>query len=120
MIALSDMAGLLCTLAVDPPRGVHTFIACGPAVYSTRQIYDLLRRASGRGEGRAWLPAWVWRVAARLFDALRARPAGTTYEIMFGSEVYDGSAVTRVTGWRPSVRLEDVLCRLVNSRDVAG
>lgn len=120
MIALPDMAGLLCALAVDPPRGCHTFIACGPAVYSTRQIYDLLRRASGRTEARAWLPAWAWRAAAHLFDAVRARPAGTTYEIMFGSEVYDGSAVTRVTGWRPTVRLEDVLCRMVGNGDGAA
>lgn len=119
MIALPDMAGLLCALAADPPPGCHTFVACGPADYSTRQIYDLLRRAAGRREARSWLPLWAWRAAARVFDALRLRPAGDTYEIMFGAEVYDGSAVTRVTGWRPSVRLEDVLGRRVND-GVAG
>lgn len=109
MIALPDMVGLLCTLAVRPPAGCRTFIATGPDVYSTRQIYDLLRRAEGRPPGRAWWPAWVWRLAGRALDVVRGRAAGTTYEIMFGDEVYDGSAVTAALGWSPRVRLEDVL-----------
>ena len=52
MIALPDMVGLLCALAARPPAGCQTFIATGPDVYSTRQIYDLLRRVEGRPPGR--------------------------------------------------------------------
>jgi len=78
-------------------------------VYSTRQIYDLLRSAEGRPQGQAWWPVWVWQLAARALDILRGRQGGTTYDIMFGDEVYDGSAVTAATDWSPRIRLEDML-----------
>ncbi|MCB1706651.1 MAG: NAD-dependent epimerase/dehydratase family protein [Halioglobus sp.] len=105
MIALDDLVSLLLRIAQQPPPGVQTWIACGAGSYSTREIYDLLRAARGRGPGVAWLPHWAWRLGARLIDTV-APGAESTYDKIFGTELYSNAAVTRDTGWQPQLTLE--------------
>jgi UDP-glucose 4-epimerase len=88
---------------------VQTWIACGADSYSTREIYDLLRAALGKGPGVAWLPHWVWQWGSYLLDRFFARGAEPTYTKLFGWELYDNAAVVQWTGWRPRIKLEDVL-----------
>ena len=109
MIALPDLVELLCLLASSPASGVSTWIASGEHSYSTRDIYDCLRRASGRGMGIAWLPLWGWRLAAALLD-LSTSPGGeSTYDKLFGTELYSNAALLAATDWRPHSHLEQVL-----------
>ncbi len=110
MIALEDLVELLCVIAQRPPlSGVHTWIACGMDSYSTQTIYDLLRGASGKDRGIAWLPRWVWRAGARLLDLASGRRDESTYDKLFGAELYTNAAVLRDTDWQPRIRLEDVV-----------
>ncbi|HEY6132052.1 MAG TPA: NAD-dependent epimerase/dehydratase family protein [Halioglobus sp.] len=109
MIALEDLVKLLCAIAQRPPSGVHTWIACGVDSYSTRDIYDLLRQACGKGRGIGWLPHWVWRLCAHLMDLATGRADESTYDKLFSTEVYSNAAVLAETNWRPQVRLEDVI-----------
>ncbi len=110
MIALSDLVELLCLIAQQPPsHGVRTWIASGIESYSTQAVYDMLRKARGKGRGSNWWPHWVWRVGARLLDIASNQRGESTYEKLFGTELYSNAAVLADTQWRPQTRLEDVI-----------
>jgi nucleoside-diphosphate-sugar epimerase len=113
MIALQDLVDLLCHLALDPPSGVHTWIACGEQAYSTRAIYDLLREANGQRRGVGWMPLWAWRSGAWLQDQLTGATTERTFDKLFGTEIYSCAAVQVATGWQPRVALENVVDALV-------
>ena len=109
MIALGDLVELLCVIAQRPPLGMYTWIACGPQAYSTQEIYDLLRESQGKGRGIAWLPQWVWRWGAWLLDVVARRGRDSTYDKLFGTELYSNAAVTQATSWRPEITLADTM-----------
>jgi nucleoside-diphosphate-sugar epimerase len=109
MIAVQDLVGLLCKVTNDPAPGVQTWIACGDHPYSVRAIYDLMRTASGKGAGVAWLPRWGWRLGAALLDLLSPGGNESTFDKLFGTELYSNAAVLAHTAWRPSRQLEDVI-----------
>ncbi len=113
MIALPDLVALMCDLARHPPTGVNTWIVCDDEGYSTRYLYDLLRAAEGRDRGVAWLPRWAWRLLADVVDKLRGRSGGATFDKLFGTELYDNSAVTMAMNWRPVGRLPETAAELL-------
>jgi nucleoside-diphosphate-sugar epimerase len=113
MIALPDLVELLCEIADHPPAGVQTWIACDGRAYSSRDLYDLLREAGGRGRGAAWLPRWGWRLAASLLDRLRPRPGESTWDRLFGYELYSNRALLAATGWRPRSTPREMVGALV-------
>lgn len=116
MIALEDLVDLLCIIAQHPPPpGVRTWIACGAESYSAQAIYDLLRKASGKGRGVAWLPRWAWWASAHLLDMAAGRRNDSTYDKLFATEVYSNAAVVRDTGWQPRIRLEDVVAQIAGA-----
>lgn len=115
MIALEDLVELLCNLVADPPQGVHTWIACGPQAYSTRDIYDCLHKVSDRGSWGGWLPRWVWRLGAALLDLLTGRRGESTWQRLFGDELYTSEAVMRARNWHPRGTLEGVMASSVNT-----
>lgn len=114
MIAVEDLVELLCVIAQRPPRGVHTWIACGSKSYSTQAVYDLLRKANGMGRGMGWLPRWVWRVGAELLDIISGHREESTYSKLFSTEVYSNAAVLADTDWRPRISLEDVIGQIAS------
>lgn len=115
MIALQDMVDLICQIALNPPSGTHTWIACGDYAYSTRAIYDLVCDADGRRRGGGWFPLWVWRIGGWLLDRRSGPTAERTVDKLFGTELYSSAAVQVATGWHPRVGLEDVVGRLASS-----
>jgi hypothetical protein len=115
MMALEDLVELLCNLVADPPQGVHTWIACGPQAYSTRDIYDCLHKVSDRGSWGGWLPRWVWRLGAALLDLLTGRRGESTWQRLFGDELYTSEAVMRARNWHPRGTLESVMASSVNT-----
>ncbi len=120
LIALDDLVDLFCMLLDAPVATCQTWIACGPDAYSTRDLYDLLRTAAGLGEGIAWLPLPGWRLLGRLLDLRTGEPAGSAHDKMFAAEVYDGSAVSRATGWQPRRNLGDSLPALCDGGESAS
>ena len=113
MIALQDLVALMCDVAQHPPTGVKTWIVCDDDGYSTRYLYDLLRTADGRGRGLAWLPRWAWRLAANLLDQLGGRSGEATFDKLFGTELYDNSAVSMAMNWHPVGRLPETAAELL-------
>ena len=109
MLALPDLVALLCLLGDPRPPGVSTWVACEHDGYSTRTVYDLLRGAAGKGSGSGWLPLWGWRMIAVVLDRLSGQSRGSSYEKMFGTELYSSQALATATGWTPQYKLEQVL-----------
>tara|TARA_R110000823_G_scaffold27609_25_gene80600 strand:+ start:11668 stop:12537 length:870 start_codon:yes stop_codon:yes gene_type:complete len=100
LIAVEDLVALMCCVADAPPPGAHTWIATGEDA-STQQIVDALRAALGKRSDSPPVPRWIWRAAARAHDAIRRTPGLSSYEALFGTELYDNSAVRAGTVWRP-------------------
>jgi len=113
MLALQDLVDLLTVVAISPVPGVHTWIACGDRPYSTRNLYDLLRPAAGKGRGISWLPHWAWRLGAALLDLASGNAGDATYDKLFGTELYSSAAVQAGLDWRPVCQLEDVINHMV-------
>jgi UDP-N-acetyl-alpha-D-quinovosamine dehydrogenase len=115
MIARTDLVELLVHLAGQSISGAHVWIACDGQSYSARDIYELMRAALGKAPGRSWLPVSVWRVLCTMRDAY-AKPAdGSTFDKIFGTELYDSSALARDCGWQPSLQLVDEVERIMST-----
>lgn len=112
MIAVEDLVALLLMLAQQPPAGVNTWIACSNERISTRFIYDLMRSALGKSTGTGWLPRWGWQLLASTLDAISGRRGDSTYEKLFGTELYSNAAVEAATGWRPQIKLEQAIAQI--------
>jgi nucleoside-diphosphate-sugar epimerase len=108
MVALDDLVDLLCIVAEEPQPGVRTWIAADGERYSTRFLYDQLRVAAGMRAGTAWLPVAGWRLAAALFDRRLAARGESTFDKLFGTELYSNRAVLQATRWRPRNRFSEV------------
>jgi nucleoside-diphosphate-sugar epimerase len=106
MVAVEDLVNLLCIVAREPVQAVETWIVTDGQHYSTRLVYDLLRAAAGKSVGVAWMPMAGWRLAAALLDCRPGRAGDTTFDKLFGSELYSNRAVLESTSWRPGLRLE--------------
>jgi len=115
MVALEDLVEALCLVATLPLQGVHTWIVTDSRGYSSRYLYDQLRRAAGRPVGRSWLPLPLWRLAAAAKDLLTPGGGESTYQRLFGTELYSSSALTEATGWRPRVHFEAVAAAMIGS-----
>lgn len=113
MVALPDLVDLLCLVAARATSGVQTWIVTDGEHYTTRFIYDQLRLAAGKGTAPGWLPRWGWRLAAALLDHGRAAPGESTFDKLFGTELYSNRAVLAATDWRPRTRLQDVATELM-------
>lgn len=120
MIALEDLVSLLCVIGECPPKGVHVWIASGAKSYSTQAIYDLMRKANGKGRGVGWLPQWGWWIGALVLDIASGRRDASTYAKLFGTELYSNASVLADTDWRPQATLEQVITQAAMSGDAAA
>ena len=117
MIAVEDLVALLCVIAQRPPTGLHLWIACDAQSYSAQVIYDLMRQVSGKGRGAGWLPHWAWWLGTQVLDIASGKQSGSTYEKLFGTELYSNAAVLAATDWRPRVTLEHAIEGIISPRD---
>ncbi len=108
MVSREDLVELLLLAAERAQPGVHTWIAADGEIYTTRRLYDALRRAAGKGAGRSWLPIWVWQAGLALLDALPGA-RDSLWQTVFGSELYDNRRAREEAGWQPHRTFEDVL-----------
>lgn len=115
MVAVDDLVDLLCIVAREPVQAVQIWIVTDGQHYSTRLVYDQLRAAAGKGVGIAWLPTAGWRAAAALLDCQPGRAREATFDKLFGTELYSNRAVLESTSWRPRLRLEHVVRRIMGA-----
>lgn len=114
MVGVADLAALLCALPSEALRGLHTWIVTDGRAYSTREMYGILRVALQRPERKWAAPAWLWRGLSAALDQWQRQPAGTSFNKLFGAEIYSNSALLTATGWRPRQTLASMAPALVN------
>jgi UDP-glucose 4-epimerase len=112
MVALPDLVALMMLAAQADEPGVHTWIACDGEAYSTRRIYQALRRADGKGAGLAWLPRPLWHLAVAVADRLLAGEDSLA-DKLFGYELYRNDLARAALGWEPRLQLEDLAPAIV-------
>jgi nucleoside-diphosphate-sugar epimerase len=109
MVALEDLVPLLLRLVLETPTGVHTWIVSDGHSHSAGQIHDLMRAALGKKPSRSWLPIGAWRLGCGLRDILSGSALGSTFEKVFGVELYSSAALQSALDWRPTVALADTV-----------
>jgi nucleoside-diphosphate-sugar epimerase len=97
----------------------RVYIVTDGGAYSTRDLYELICRALGRRPLAPGVPLFVMRALALAGDAagsvLRRRAPfdSESYRKLFGSAVYDGSALVRELDFAPRWSLETALPEIV-------
>ncbi len=120
MVACRDLVELMYAIAVDPPAGVRTWIVTDGERYTTRDLYDLLRRAGGRARGGAWLPLWGWRLAAAVLDLATGSRAPSTFDRLFAPELYSNAGLLDAISWRPRHRFDAAMAAELLAASGAG
>ena len=105
LVGLADLCDALCAmLKVELPDGQAYVITDGER-YSLRRIHDAIRAGLGRRSGNGWIPVPVWRAACSLVDMLR--PGESTWDKLFGTELFSSENLQSDLRWQPRHRLED-------------
>ena len=115
MIAVRDLVALMLQISEDTPVGLNTWIVSDGFEYSARKIYELMRRADGKGRGISWLPMWGWRFITSLVDGLRSNTGDSSFSKMFGTELYSNAAIVEAIAWRPQLQLSDLVSEMMAS-----
>lgn len=109
MVSLEDVVELLYSLVHRSSLGFHIWLVCDGRSYSSSEIYDLMRAALGHKPARSWLPLWAWRAGCAVRDSVKQVAGGSTYEKIFGTELYIATALQRELSWQPKLTLEDCI-----------
>jgi nucleoside-diphosphate-sugar epimerase len=124
MIALPDLIALLLLLDQDQDQdksgGVRTWIATDGEQYSSRRLYDALRRARALPTSAFSLPDSLWRLVARLADLRSGAVGGTTWQKLMGSELYSNQLLLEELRFEPRWRFEDLVAVMIDQRIEAG
>lgn len=111
-------------LAVRAALEARTFLKPAYVVtdakpYSTREVYDLLRKGLGRQPPRWRVPLWALSLGARCGDILEGilkKPlplSSSTLEKLIGQACHSPDAVIRDMGYRPLYAFEAAVPELI-------
>lgn len=121
MIHVDDVVDAALLAAVEPGAVGRVFIVTDGQAYSTRRIYDTIRRALGKPDPKVSVPLAVLRVLAVCGDAAgmltrRRWPFdGDAYRKLLGSAFYDGTAARETLGFEPQRTLEGEMPAIVEA-----
>jgi len=110
LVGLRDLCDAMCRLPGAELPGCRRFAVTDGETYTPRRIHAAIRAGLGRPAGRAWTPAWAWRLACGL-AALSGRPH--TWQRLFGRELHSNRALCEALNWRPVQTLEDLAPAMV-------
>ena len=113
MIAVQDLAQLMIKMASGPSLCSGTWIVSDGNRYSLRTVYDSMRRALNKEPGLSWVPLWAWQIAAFAMDCARGSNTESTYEKLFGTELYSNAALLSDHGWLPKHSLADAVSEMM-------
>lgn len=105
-----------CILAGTLPTAVrNVFLVTDTHVYSTRQLYLIMRRALGLPATNMQIPVWVMRFAAHIGDTVgrclghRMPLDSDTLAKLIDSSAYSSAKITRMLGFKSEWPLEQGL-----------
>lgn len=114
LVSLPDLCDCLGQIACVHPQGFHCLTITDGEAYSTRRLYDAIRRAMGREQGRTWLPRSLWWFGCLCLDLSRGHlgRAGS-YHKLFGEAWYEDDTVGTLLAWQPQRRFEDLVAEML-------
>jgi UDP-glucose 4-epimerase len=121
VLHVDDAAGAVMLAANEQGAANRLFIVTDGRPCSTRQMYEWICGALGKEVPRWTVPIAAFRALARMGDAvgrIRGRRwafDSDAYNKLFGSAVYDSSAIQRVLGFTPRWTFRNALPHLVQS-----
>ncbi len=121
MVHVDDLVDALLLAATKPEARGRIFLVTDGTPYSTRQIYEWVREAMGRGVPRWSIPAFALRTAGKVGDAV-ARASGGSFpftsglvERLLGSSCYDSTLIERTLGFEPKRHLRESLPEMIRA-----
>jgi UDP-glucose 4-epimerase len=115
MVAVQDLAELMIKMASAPSLCSGTWIVSDGNRYSLRTVHDSMRCALNKEPGLSWMPLWAWRVAAFAVDSVRGSNIESTYDKLFGTELYSNAALLADYDWQPKLSLADAARDMMKS-----
>lgn len=121
MVHVDDVVRVAMAAADHPAASGQTFVVGDGVAYSTRSIYDGMRRALGMNAPSWALPAPGWRAlgfAGDVVGAMARRRApfdSEAYRKLFGSAWYEPSDVRSTLGLGRYLTLDDALPEMVRA-----
>ncbi len=122
MVHVDDVVRVAMAAADETAAPGQTYVIGDGVAYSTRAIYDSMRRALGMNPVSWSLPVPCWRAlgcAGDLIGALARRRApfdSEAYRKLFGSAWYEPSEILPTLGVGCSLTLDDALPEMVRAR----
>lgn len=121
MVHVEDVARAAILVAESPAASGQIYLVTDGRPYSTRELYDLMRRALGRRVWRWSVPPGLLRALARLGDLagrVRGRRApfdSDALEKLTSTAWYSSAKIEQELGFRPAWDLERALPEMIES-----
>ncbi len=119
MLHVENAVDALILAASHPAAVAQVYLVADVRPYSTRELYDWIREALGKGR-RGWsVPEWAFRGLAAVGDGLGAlvgRRVGfdsEAFDKLLGSAWYSAEKIARELGYRPARDLRGAMAELV-------
>lgn len=120
LVWLEDVvdAAILVNQQIQIANG-KTYTLSQNKVYSSREIYDLMRKALGLRPRKIAVPYWIWKMIAFMGDGLSkiiGKNVGINSETLkklFSSSVYYSTDIQNELGWKPRDKLFRVLSAFI-------
>jgi len=119
MVHVDDAVAVAIAAARSQSAVGRTIVATDGVAYSTRDIYDAIRRSLGRNPVAWSMPRVLWKLMAATGDAAgmifrrRAPFDSDAYQKLFGSAWYEPSGMSDLPGVAPRGRLDETLRQAV-------
>jgi UDP-glucose 4-epimerase len=121
MVHVDDVVRVAIAAAENPAAAGQTYVIGDGVAYSTRAIYDSMRRSLGMNMAARGLPSPCWRAMAYAGDAIgavarrRAPFDSEAYRKLFGSAWYEPSDVQTMLGVGRCLTLDDALPEMIRA-----
>ena len=119
MVHVQDVVEAALLAARRDEAGGRTYIVTDGRAYSSREIFDAIRRVLSRSSPRWHVPLWTLHVLARVGDGvgwLRGRRFvfdSDALEKLVGSAWYSSERISRELGYRPSRSFLEALPEII-------
>jgi nucleoside-diphosphate-sugar epimerase len=119
MLHVENAVEALMLAGRHPAAAGRTYTVTDAVPYSTREIYDLIRKALGKSPVTWSVPEWAFRTMAAAGDGahrLLGRRVGFDSEAvqkLLGSAWYSAERITRELGYRPTQTLAETMPALI-------
>jgi len=113
MVCVEDLVFVIMLVSASNEANGEIFIVTDSHKYSSREIYDEMRRALGKKPTRVFFPQFIFCLLAKIGDGIgkiiKFPFDSHRYKKLLGDECYDSSKIEEKLGFKASKKLSDAL-----------